>query len=298
MEWFILVLIASMVWPLGNIIDKIFLTKYVKNPFSYQILCGITNGSLIFLLLLFTPVSFTYPWFVLGIIFGIFGWAIFMFYNKAVMTEEISRVVPLMYLNPIFILPLAIIFLNEVLVFSKYLGVLLLVIGAISISYKKLKKTKKSISSAIKSILIFDFLIACYGVMIKYLLGFLDYWSVLFWVNIGGMLGAFLFLSASKMRKNFISDISKLGKKSLVFRYFGSSTYYGGIIPYYMALSIGPVSLITGVNSIQPFFVLLYATIISLFMPKILKEKIDKSIISLKVLAIFLIVSGTWLVIS
>ena len=298
MEWFTLVLIASMIWPLGNIIDKIFLTKHVKNPFSYQILCGLTNGSLIFLIPFFTPVSFIFPWFLLGIICSIMGWAIFVFYNKAVMTEEISRIIPLTYLSPIIILPLAIIFLNEVLVASKYLGVLLLVFGAVLISYKKIKKTKKSISPAIKSILIFDFLIAFYGVLIKYLLGFLDYWSLLFWVNIGGMLGGFLFLSFPKMRKNFLSDIKKLGKKGLAFRYLGTSTYYGGIIPYYMALSIGPISLISGINAIQPFFVLLYATIISLFIPKILKEKIDKSIIFLKIIAIFIIVLGTWLVIN
>lgn len=298
MEWFVFTLIASMIWPFSNIIDKVFLTKYVKDPFSYLILAGLTNGSLVFLFPLFVPISFAFPWFLLGIVGSVLGWAIFILYNKAVMTEEISRVVPLMYLSPIFIIPLAIFLLNEVLIPSKYIGVLLLILGAILISYKKLDKKKSKISSVVKLMLLYNFLIACYGVFIKYILGFMDYWSLLFWINVGGMLGGFLFLSVSKMRKNFLNNIKKLGRRGLAFRYLGVSAYYLGVIPYFIGLSLGPVSLVTGVNSIQPFFVLLYATVISLFMPKILKEKIDKSTIFLKVLAIFFIVLGTWFALS
>lgn len=298
MEWFILTLIASMIWPFGNIVDKIFLTKHVKNPFSYQILCGLTNGLVALLFPFFIPISFAFPWFILSIICGLMGWAVFLLYNKAVMTEEISRVVPLMYLSAILILPLAIIFLNEVFVLSKYIGVILLVLGAILISYKKINNKKSKISSVVKLILLFNFLIAFYDVFLKYIIGFIDYWSLLFWTNTGAMLGGLLLVSVSRIRKNFLNNMKKLGRRGLVFRYLGVSAYYLGIIPYYIALSIGPVSLITGVNSVQPFFVFLYATIISLFTPKMIREKIDKITILLKIIAIFLIFIGTWFVVT
>jgi uncharacterized membrane protein len=298
MDWFIFAIIASMIWPFGNIVDKIFLTKHVKNPFSYQILCGLTNGLMILFFPLFVPISIIFPWFILGIVCSLMGWSIFIIYNKAVMTEEISRVVPLMYLSAIFLLPLAIFFLNEVLGLSKYVGIVLLVLGAILISYKKIDNKKGKISSAVKLLLLFDLLMAIYGISLKYMLGFMDHWSLLFWVNFGGMLGGFLFLSVSRIRNNFLNDMKKLGRKGLVFRYLGVSAYYLGIIPYYIALSLGPVSLVSGVNSIQPFFVFLYATIISLFIPKIIREKIDKTTLILKLIAVCLIFIGTWFIVT
>lgn len=297
MDWLILTIIASIIWPFGNIVDKIFLTKHVKNPFSYQILCGLTNGLMILLFPLFVPISIIFPWFILGVVCSLMGWSIFIIYNKAVMTEEISRVVPLMYLSTIFLLPIAIFFLNEVLGLSKYVGIVLLVLGAILISYKKIGN-KGKISSVVKLLIFFDLLMAIYGVLLKYILGFMDHWSLLFWVNFGGMLGGFLFLSVSRIRNNFLNDMKKLGRKGLAFRYLGVSTYYSGVIPYYIALSLGPVSLVSGVNSLQPFFVFLYVTIISLFTPKMIREKIDKKTLILKLIAVCLIFIGTWFIVT
>lgn len=297
MDWFGFALLSSMVWAGTNVVDKFFLTRYVKSPFSYQILCALTNMSLVFLIPFFTQVSLAFPWFLLCIIASSVTWAAFVFYNKAVMSEEVSRVIPLMYLTPIFILPLAIIFLNEVLNLSKYLGVLLLVAGAILVSYRKLKGRRGFLSPTLKLILIVDLVIAFYEVIIKYILGFIDYWSLFFWNNVGGLLGVFLFFSFRKLRKDFLDDVYRLGKRGFLLRYLlGSSLYLIGAISFYFALSIGPVSLVSSMGSIQPFFVLIYATILTFLIPKIFTEKIDKSTISLKLFAIFIIFLGTWLV--
>jgi len=232
---------------------------------------------------------------IIGVIIGLIP----VLYNKAMMLEEASRVVPMFYLNPIFILPLAYIFLNETLSFQKYAGVFLLVISAVLISYKKLKR-KFGLSPALVYILIFSLVWAGYEVSTKYIFSFIDYFSFLFWTVIGALFGGLILLFIPKIRDDFIVDMRKANKKKVFFwRLITVAVYYyTGIISIYIAISIGLVSLVSAIPSLQPLFVLLYTLLLSFFMSKILSEKSDKLIIFTKILSIILIFVGTWLVVS
>jgi len=146
MEWFIFALLAPILWAGCNVIDKILLTKRFKNPFTYQIWTAIFDGAAAILLIILLPISFSYPGFLLGIIIGIINVFSFLLYNKAMLVEEASRVIPLSYLNALFILPMSYIFFGEVLNSQKYFGILFLVAGAMLISYKSRKKGKSAFS--------------------------------------------------------------------------------------------------------------------------------------------------------
>jgi drug/metabolite transporter (DMT)-like permease len=92
--------------------------------------------------------------------------------------------------------------------------------------------------------------------------------------------------------------VKKLNKKILSVRILSAIFYYIGMIFFFIALSIGFVSLTTAIISIQPLITFLYTTALTLFAPKIIKEKIDKSTIILKLIAILLIFIGTWVVVT
>lgn len=298
MQWFIFAIIAPMLWGITNIIDKYFLTKLIKNPFSYQILTLLTDTLVLLPLILFTKISFSYPWYLWSIIMGIIIGLVPVLYNKAMMLEEASRVVPMFYLNPIFVLPLAYVFLNETLSFQKYVGVFLLVISAVLVSYKKLKR-KFGISPALVYILIFSLVWAGCEVSTKYIFSFIDYFSFLFWTVIGALFGGLILLFIPKIRNDFIVDMHKVNKKKVFFwRFTTVAIYYTGVVSIYIAISIGLISLVSAIPSLQPLFVLIYTLLLSSFMPKILSEKSDKLIIFTKILSIILIFVGTWLVVS
>ncbi len=70
------------------------------------------------------------------------------------------------------------------------------------------------------------------------------------------------------------------------------------IIFYYIAISSGLVSLVAAISSLEPFFVFVFALLLSLFVPRILKEDIGKRAIITKALAIILIIVGAWLIAS
>jgi drug/metabolite transporter (DMT)-like permease len=70
------------------------------------------------------------------------------------------------------------------------------------------------------------------------------------------------------------------------------------MITFYVAISKEPISLVAAVPSTQPLFVFIYTLILSLFMPKILSEKISKKAIFIKVLSIIFLFVGTLLLVS
>jgi len=298
MEWFIFALLTPILWAVVNVVDKFLLTKHIKNPISYQIIEILLYIPIIFLLLILAPIVFSFPFFLLGIAIGLIELVSILLYNRAIMLEEASRVISLTYLHVIFVLPLAYVFFGELLNVQKYFGVMLLVIGALLISYKKIKIRKWKFSSALKLILIIVVFWALINVLGKYTLGFMNYWSLMFWLTIGYMIATFFLLFFKKLRQSFLRDIKKLNKKILYIRILGSVFYYVGLTFFYIALSIGSVSLTTAVTSIQPFITFLYTTTLTLFAPKVIKEKIDKSTLTLKLIAIFLIFIGTWFVMT
>lgn len=295
MEWFLFALLAPALWGIINILDKFLLTKHFKSPFSYQIFLSFLN---LIILPIFLLVSISSQIFftTLSIIIGLFVALIYVIYNKAMMKEEASRVISLFYLNPLFILPLAFIFLGEGLGISKYLGVILLVISATLISYKKVRR-KKILSPAILLILIFDLFYAIYQIITKFTLNYFDIWSFTFWKTIGALISNFVLLSFQKIRNDFLLDIRNLPKSIYILGIFHISFFYTGLILFYFAISISFISLVGAIPSIQPFFVLIYTLLLSIFIPKILKEEVSKQTLLLKSLAVILIFIGSYLII-
>jgi len=297
MDWLIFAFVATVFWAVGVVIDKYILTKHMQDPFSYQLLLTIAETPIL-LLLLFTSISSALPWSLLGIIAGFSLYPGLILYFKAMATEEeASRLISLWYTSPIIVLLMAYIFLGEKLSLPSYLGVVLLVLGAVFISYRKEKGKKPVMSSALGLILASGVVFAVYEILTKYVLDATDdYFSYLFWNFIGtAIIGSSLFC-LPKIRGNFLSDIQKVNRAVLLWRIVNTSLSLVASVFYYIAISSGPVSLVSAASSLEPFFVFAITLLLSLLVPRILKEEIGKGVVTIKALAIILIVVGTWLI--
>ena len=141
MLWIIYSIIAVLIWSIVNIVDKHILEKRIKNSLIPVVIFGVIGlliAIIIYLLQGFQPLSGLNI--ILALIAGIFLKLTNVFYFKATKIEEISRVIPLLSLSPLFVLILATIFLGEVFKPLQYLGIFLLVIGAILLSTKNFKE--------------------------------------------------------------------------------------------------------------------------------------------------------------
>ncbi len=294
MSWVLLSILAAFVFALANIIDKFLLTKWIKEPLILVLILSAVGLLIGLSVYLFHGFSFLSGF---NIAMALIAGVIYMFgmflYYKAAKIEEISKVMPLVYLSPLFILILATIFLGEIFTSIKYLGIFFLVSGAISISSKNFTKINFNLAFwfAILSALMF----AIIAILTKYLLNFADFWTIFSYIRFGAFLASiplFYFYL-----KDFYPPIKEFGLKSIGFASFNMVLLLGAVLLLTIATSIGDVTLVNALASIQPLFVLFLATILTVFFPSFLKEEVNKSLVFQKISAITLIFIGTLLII-
>lgn len=294
MTWILFSILTALFWASGNIIDKFVFTRWVVKPIIPVIILGIF-GLLASLIIYLTQgfVGLSSANILLGVLAGIFFVLSDLFYFKAVKIEEISRVIPLFYLMNFFILFLAFIFLGEILTPIKYLGIFFLAIGAILVSQKDSINFK--FNKAFWFMVLASGMIAASTVITKYLLNFADYWTIFSYTRgIGAMMALLpiIYLNFNDL----INEARKNGKKAIGMMSVSQLLNVLGGLSITLAISAGSVTLVNALASIQPFIVLVFALVISIFYPAIFKEDLKKANIFIKVLAIVLIFVGVVLI--
>ena len=295
MEWYIFALLAPAFWAMNNVFIKFLITNKYKSYFPMIFTVISCDAVFAVAVLVFGTVTYSFPYSLLALAAGLMPLTAFWFFSKAIITEEVSRIATLFQLIPVFVVFLSVIFLNEILGIQRYLGIGLIVTASILISYKK--ADKKPFSGALKFMIPFGILIAAYTITDKTLLSYLDHWTVFFWNLLGTFLGALFLLILPKPRTEIIKTTSTVGKKAIFTTFAGEGLYVIGTICSLIALSLADASLASSLFGLQPFYVFFYAIILSLFLPRILKEKINKETLLLKASAVALMFIGTWLIV-
>lgn len=309
MQWFILAFLASTLWAVVVIVDKFVLTHHIKDAFSYQIFLTITLIPAVSVLFIFSSsnfhlqnylyLSFYLTILVIGMILGL----VFVLYNKALLIEEVSRVTPLFYLSPLFVLLLSSLFLGESLSMKRYLGIGLLVFSAISVSLRRVEHKSKSrsislsISPTLLMILFLDLIMAGKGVLAKFFFSYMDYWSYLFWFILGNIAGRPLLLLIPGIKGKFIADMKSLSSRICLLCFINSSIACIGYVLYFKAVSLTYVSLVSAIPSTQPFLVFLVATVLAVFYPESLKESVERKGVIIKGFAVVTILIGVYLIV-
>ncbi len=290
MLWVYLTLFAVNFFAVSNIIDKFVVSKYLRTPVIAVVFygfIGLLSGLVIFIFrgVFFPHISLLFLLLLNG---GIVAVSTISYY-KALKTEEASRVMPVIYSSPLLVVLIAAVFLQEIFTPEKYLGILLLAGGAILISIRKGSKMRLGRA-------LFYGLIAAGGyavsyVLTKYLLDFADFWQVFAWSRMGA------FAISLSVLYLYFSDFRKLRFKPVALMATSETLTVASIVASTAALSLAPASLVSSLMSTQPFFVLLYATLLSVYAPRILKEEISGQILLLKFIAIVMMSAGGYLII-
>jgi bacterial/archaeal transporter family protein len=291
MDWVSLALLSALLWAVSNLIDKFMLDKWMKNPLVPVNLVAVVS------LIAGTAVSLTHGLsplspvnLMLVMLYGIASTVGMVYYFKALSIEEVSRIVPLFNLGPLFILILATIFLGEIFSPVKYAGIFLLVAGSVLIAVKKDIKFGKA----------FPLMMGCLvasaigNVITKYLLGFADYWTIFAYLRFAGVIAALPLVYLH--HKDLIATTKKYGKRVVVSIFTSEVLAVIALFVFTIAVSLGPVTLVNSIGALQPLFVLMITVLFSMFLPHILKEEIDRHTIFMKVIAIALLIVGSILV--
>ncbi len=293
MSWALLAILSAFMWAFCNVLDKVVVSKYLSKPLM-PVLCmgvlGLFMSLGIFLINGFDTLSL--PHWGLGLLAGVLFALMNLCYFKSIQLEEVSKVLPLYYLSPMFLIIIAAIFLGEIFTPLIYFGMLFLVAGAIGVSSDE--GFKPSWSKGIWFMVLAGFCTAINQTITKYLLDYADYWTIFGIIRIGAF--CFLLPFIPKYLRDFKELVKEHGPKPLGFVTLSESLNLLAVLVSTLAASTGFISLINALQSIHPFFLLILTTVLSLFWPHILEEKISRSILARKGLSIAVMFVGVYLI--
>lgn len=297
MDWILFSLIARAFWAGDNIVDKLLIGKYIKNPYILTLLGGIAPFIISILILLVYKLEWIglIPTIVILLAGIIQILAVFAFY-KALAKEEVSRVIPLFQFTPVFVLILSAILLKENLTPNQYIGFILILLGGFFISLKKIEgifKLRKAFWWMILSSAIYG----VQAIMIKSLYANYSYFNLTFYHGIGIFIPTFALLTfSSKSRNSFTREFSNLNITGWLIVGLASVFIAGAYLSGLWAFRTGSASLISVLRGFQSIFVFIFSLVLSIWLPKILKEELSGGALLTKVIAISLMLVGLFFI--
>jgi drug/metabolite transporter (DMT)-like permease len=305
MSWIVIAAIAYFLISLEVILDKFMLSsERVSHPAIYAFYTGILSlGS--FLLIPFgvrwvsLPLAVTYIFFGIIFLYGI----LFLFF--AFKKSEASRVTPVVgAVIPIVTYFLAHRFSIEKLSLFQLAGMVLLVLGGLFISFEwPLRINKKKFFSGFYHTIAAGILLAIAFTAFK---GFYTkhggFTTVFVWTRVGLTIGALslllypawrkIILHSGKKFKNPGQDNVKTGGLFVFNKILGGT---GSILTNF-AISLGSVTIVNAMVSLEYVFIFLLGLMFSVRLPQIFQEKTDAFNIFQKSAAIIIITAGVVLI--
>ncbi|MDD4606942.1 MAG: EamA family transporter [Patescibacteria group bacterium] len=328
MWWFTLSIIAFFLLGFAAVVDKFLLSKSKIVPLSYAVYNSILAGALISLLIFFEK-TFFFPREHIHILI-ISGAAFFFalyFMFIAVRDGEVSKVNPLITcLSPLLVFVLSFFLSIQSLSWLKFLGVLLLIMASYSLSQVGQPRARLNKKAWLFLIL------ACGMFALNNSLNKLAYDSLPFitafvWMRWATLVTAVVYTTLvwgwptvlnqekgiySRFNKiidwtqNLIDDAFEiLGvkiKTDIGDKYQWPAFFIGqaagglGVILMQYAIKLGNVILVTALNGMQFFFVILIVYVLSKFFPQFLKENMQKKYLGQKIIWSLVLTLGVVLI--
>jgi len=292
MAWIFVIIFAYLFFALSALGDKLVL-KGPTQPISYTFFSGALNALALFLI----PFAGLIPnlamawWlaadaviFLLGLYFGFL----------AVDKFEVSRAsATIGATQPIFIFFISWMFFGyQAMSLANFFAFLLLFAGSVFISFdKKPRLTGQFLKLTVFSAIMYslDY------VLIKYIYAGMGFIPGFAWRSVFIFIFALSLLIITKNRKEIFKQKEKSTPK--LRKTFFATQACGGLANIFQsyAIYLAPVAVLPIMNSMrgmQYAFLLIIVSIVSCFLPKLLKENISRKVMAQKIVAIILIIIG------
>ena len=295
MIWIITSLGTAIVLTIANLTDSHILSKKLPNVSTYLLTMGIFQAISAFVVFAFFPFSEAAD--ITRILAAIGGglanaFALVILFN-CLQKGEVSRVIPVTSSFPIFVALLSMPLLGEMLNLWEWLAVLLTVTGAILVSLQRDGTGRKTrLQKSFLLLLLTAFLFALSNIGFKYAMekNTISFWNTF---SINGICCAVVALLFS-VRKSTLLDLKNLKQRTQKLGLIiGSQSIAAlGITLSFIAISTGPVALVSTIMNIRPAFVFLFSLILSRRYPNIINEPLKRSTVLIKLIGIVMITVG------
>ena len=218
-------------------------------------------------------------------------------YFVGMKAEQSTIVMMMMQMSSVIVLVLSFIFLDERISLNQFIGFCLILFAGILLSVSKGELEKKfQLSKAFWVIMAGDLMWSVSAIIFDYVSvpeKFLTTASYEGWgIGLGGVA---LYLFIPKIREQFHA-ILKHHRRGAGFVLVNESFYILTKVVSLLAITLGPVSLVTVIGSTEIFFGLVLASLLSSIAPHIFKEDLSKKTLTKKAWLSLVLFAGLWLV--
>ena len=303
MNWFWIAIVGPILWSVGNHIDKILLAKYFKSAgvgalFVYS--AAFSGFALPFIVWIEPDVlgGRIFPIIIL-ILSGVLTAVALALYLYALNDSEATIVVPFFQLIPVFSFIFAYLLLGETLTPTQAIAGLIIIGGAIILSFELDEYDNKRYSIKWKFLLAMigsACFFALYEVFFKMAAIEENFWHAAFWNNLGIFaIGLLLMIFSKKVRNNFLNIIKNHKLNIFGLNLLNEMLALVGNMFVAFATLLAPIALVGLTNAYQPIFVFIGGLILTIYFPHITTERITGRHLYQKVLAIGVIFAGSYL---
>lgn len=287
--WLAYGLLFSLLYAVSNIIDKLLLESRIRNIYSQAII-----GAGCYLIFAFGVAVF-HP--LTGLPAGAVALALangciialaVIGYYRSMQMEEITRVVPLLNLTPLFTAMLAYFMIGEGLAPHFYLAIIAMACGAVLISVKSLRGMLR-LSKAEGIILPTAALWGLIAVLDKIVLGHMSFWN-LYSLQFFSYAGVISLLALSKSNRSAVLALVK--DRTALFILLSEVFAFSAYTLEMKSMSLTEVSFVSAFGAVSPLWVLILSILLAVYFPKLHKEPHTPWQIAMKAAATLLIIAG------
>ena len=294
MAWFWIALLSASMLGLVGILDKALVFHFATSRLTLPLLIGIAQAAI------GTALVLVLPWTSAGV--GPAGWAMLsgvlwgasvLLVFSVLFEREVSRTMAVFQTYPVFVAPMAVMFLGEDLALYQWAAILAVVSGAVMISIRRdaehgglvLDRSLYVLAGA-------SLLAATASIASKVAVDSVDVMQA-HGLRVLGMAALLLLVSLRPAPLREIWGFAKRMSPALAI--FGLNEFVvanTGMLVSLWAVSLGPVSFVTAVTATSSLFLLAYGFLAALLFRGALGEQMSTASVAIKVLSMALIVAG------
>lgn len=278
--WLVLAFCGPILWAASTHIDKYLVDRYFGNSDTTVLMVFTAMVGVIMLL----PIGYWVPGVFaqtpadVGVLCasGILYMAAMLFYLRALQTEEASVVAPLLQTTTLFTFVFGYAFLGETLTRSGMVGGVLIVAGALLISADLSTHRRKFKPRLMLLMVGCAAVLALSTVIFKFFAVRDRFWVTTFWTYAGEGLFGLGIASVPRYRRQFAGLFQRSPGTMLFVNGVNELINLGGALAVRFAALLAPVALVSAVSSTSTVFVFLFGILLTLFSPRLGRERLAR----------------------
>jgi drug/metabolite transporter (DMT)-like permease len=294
-NWVGLALLATSISAGVNTLDSHFLVRRMPGLRAYILILEafLVPASVVLLIAFPLPAGFNYALLWVVAVSAAANATGSLLLLDAMRREDVARIMPLAGVFPVFVALMAWAFLGESLKPLQWLAIIIVVTGAVLISFKRQGTAHRFHARSFFPLLAASVLFAVSVVTNKYVLGYMSYWNS---AGLQFLFAGFIFL-AYCLRPSVLAEVRRIRPLVTLGVMANQAAAMAASVMGFWAVQVGPVALVSTTLNTKPLFIFAFSLLLGWLRPGfLLDDAAERSSLGLRLTGMGMIVGGVGLI--